>query len=64
MFCEKLVLLIFTKTRFPMNKKLSFFLALIIMTGFLSGCANTWSGAGKDLQGIGGWLENTFSNED
>ena len=43
-----------------MNKKISLFFALLIMAGFLGGCSNTWNGAGKDLQGIGGWLEDTF----
>jgi len=47
-----------------MNKKLSMLTALVIMTSFLGGCGNTWSGAGRDLQGIGGWLENTFSSDE
>lgn len=43
-----------------MNKKTSFILALFILTVFLSGCSNTWDGAGKDLSGAGRWLEETF----
>ncbi|NQZ13720.1 MAG: entericidin [Alphaproteobacteria bacterium] len=43
-----------------MNKKLSTLFALILLAGFVSGCSNTWNGAGKDLQGFGNWLEETF----
>lgn len=38
---------------------------LFLMTLFLaslavSGCSNTFDGAGRDLQGAGEWMEDTF----
>jgi predicted small secreted protein len=43
-----------------MNKNISLLIALCLLTGFLGACSNTWDGAGKDLQGTGQWLEETF----
>jgi predicted small secreted protein len=43
-----------------MNKNMSLLISLCILAGFLSGCSNTWDGAGKDLKGAGQWLEETF----
>lgn len=35
-------------------------IAFCLLVTFLGGCSNTWDGAGKDLQGAGQWLEETF----
>jgi predicted small secreted protein len=41
-------------------KKLVAFLALVMVTGLLSGCSNTAEGAGRDIEGMGQWMQDTF----
>lgn len=33
---------------------------LIMVIGLLSGCANTFEGAGRDIENIGKWMQDTF----
>jgi predicted small secreted protein len=41
-------------------KKLVALVCLIMVTGLLSACSNTANGAGKDIEGMGQWMQNTF----
>jgi len=43
-----------------MTQKLTLLLTLAFIAGGLSGCSNTWNGAGKDMKGVGTWMEETF----
>ena len=33
---------------------------LIMVIGVLSGCANTAQGAGRDIENMGEWIQDTF----
>jgi len=33
---------------------------LIMVMNLLSGCSNTANGAGKDVENMGEWMQNTF----
>ena len=34
--------------------------SLIMVIGLLSGCANTAQGAGRDIENMGEWIQDTF----
>ena len=35
-------------------------LSLIMVIGLLSACGNTAEGAGRDVENMGEWMQNTF----
>jgi predicted small secreted protein len=35
-------------------------LSFIMVIGFLSGCANTAQGAGRDIENMGEWVQESF----
>jgi predicted small secreted protein len=35
-------------------------LSLIMVIALLSGCSNTANGAGRDVENMGEWMQNTF----
>ena len=37
-----------------------FLVTLFLASMAVSGCSNTLDGAGRDMQGMGGWIEDTF----
>ncbi len=41
-------------------KKLVAFCLSIMVIGLLSGCSNTAEGAGRDIEGWGQWMQETF----
>lgn len=43
-----------------MKKTGIFLTTLFVATLFISGCSNTFEGAGRDLQGAGEWMQDTF----
>lgn len=44
-----------------MTKYNKFFLATIFLASLaISGCSNTFEGAGRDMQNAGVWMEDTF----
>jgi predicted small secreted protein len=43
-----------------MNKALILICLLMISGIGLSACSNTFDGAGRDMEGIGDWFQDTF----
>ncbi len=35
-------------------------LAIVMVCGFVSGCSNTFEGAGRDVENAGEWIQDTF----
>ena len=40
--------------------KLLAVMALIMVTTMTAGCTNTAEGAGRDIEGMGQWMQDTF----
>jgi len=43
-----------------MNKILMTLSVLLLAGTVLTGCSNTFDGAGKDIEGVGDWFQDTF----
>ncbi len=43
-----------------MNKVLIGLCLLLISGITLTGCSNTFDGAGRDIEGVGDWFQDTF----
>ncbi len=41
-------------------KKVIALLCLIMVIGATTGCENTANGAGRDIEGMGRWMQDTF----
>ena len=43
-----------------MTKSRMLVISLLAVTFMLSACGNTLDGAGRDIEGAGEWMQNTF----
>lgn len=43
-----------------MNKKILLGLSLVLVTLGVSGCSNTFEGAGRDVENMGEWMQDRF----
>ncbi len=43
-----------------MSKNLYVCLSLLLMTMAVSACTNTFHGAGRDIENMGEWVQDTF----
>jgi predicted small secreted protein len=43
-----------------MTKKVTLLIGFCVMAMTLSGCSNTFEGAGRDIEGAGEWIQDTF----
>ncbi len=41
-------------------QKMLVYLSLIMVIGLLTACSNTAEGAGKDVENMGQWMQDTF----
>lgn len=43
-----------------MNKTVMILTCVILVSAFLTGCSNTFEGAGRDIENAGEWVQDTF----